>query len=187
MEKSISSPAKGEYRAFPNIESRNSRQENMEIPMVVKFMDVRQGLRILEVGCGRGIALPPLFELCQPKRLAGIDVDETLVEKARQRVQGLAIDAEIIHGDVRDMPFPDNAFDLVIDFGTCYHIARPEAALKEISRVLDVNGEFIYETPINQFFSHPVRSYGRRIPWNVCPEFKTVRRRLLWNKSTKLL
>jgi len=79
------------------------------------------------------------------------------------------------------MPFPDAAFDLVVDFGTCYHIARPETALAEISRVLTPGGLFVHETPLSQVLSHPVRSFGRRIPWRLGPSLERHRTALLWS------
>jgi ubiquinone/menaquinone biosynthesis C-methylase UbiE len=79
------------------------------------------------------------------------------------------------------MPFPDAAFDLVVDFGTCYHIARPETALAEIARVLAPGGLFVHETPLSQVLSHPVRSFGRRIPWRLGPWFERHRTALLWS------
>jgi ubiquinone/menaquinone biosynthesis C-methylase UbiE len=62
------------------------------------------------------------------------------------------------------MPFADESIDIVIDFGTLYHIARSPAALDEIARVLVPGGAFVYETKASQFLSHPVRSRGRRLP-----------------------
>jgi hypothetical protein len=48
----------------------------------------------------------------------------------------------------------------VFDFGTCYHISEPAAALSEIERVLAPGGRFVTETRLNQLVSHPVRSWG---------------------------
>jgi protein-L-isoaspartate O-methyltransferase len=71
-----------EYRPFPNEEGRNSRQTQWEIPVLVKALGLPRDARILEVGCGRGIALPVLDRLCSPRRLAGLDIDEELLMEA---------------------------------------------------------------------------------------------------------
>jgi SAM-dependent methyltransferase len=83
------------------------------------------------------------------------------------------------------MPFADGAFDVIIDFGTLYHIASSEAALDEIARVLAPAGTFVYETKASQFLSHPVRSRGRRLP--PLPAHGLQRRRwaMLWASRTK--
>jgi ubiquinone/menaquinone biosynthesis C-methylase UbiE len=87
---------------------------------------------------------------------------------------------ELVPGDVRRMPFPDGAFDLVMDFGTCYHIARASQALSEVARVLTPGGLFVHETPLSQILSHPARSFGRRMPWRSTELFERHRTALLW-------
>lgn len=169
-----------EYRPFPNEEGRNARQGSLEVPLLIRALGLPRGGRVLEVGCGRGVALPVLGRLLRPSRLVGLDVESGFLDEARSRLAGAGITAELVPGDVRRMPFPDAAFDLVIDFGTCYHIGRPETALAEIARVLAPGGLFVHETPLSQLLSHPVRSFGRRIPWHLAPLFERHRTALLW-------
>ena len=170
-----------EYRPFPNEEGRNSRQASIEVPLMVRVLDLPIGRRVLEVGCGRGVALPALARLLRPSRLVGLDRDAEFLRQAGTRLAACGVAAELVPGDVRRLPFPDAAFDLVIDFGTCYHIARAGAALAEIARVLAPGGLFAHETPLNQFFSHPVRSFGRRMPWRQSTRFRRYQIALLWS------
>jgi ubiquinone/menaquinone biosynthesis C-methylase UbiE len=170
-----------EYRPFPNEEGRNTRQETLEVPLLVRALGLPKRVRVLEVGCGRGIALVPLARLLEPVRLTGLDIEPAFLAEAQGRLDRAGVKAELIPGDVRALPFPDAAFDLVIDFGTCYHIARGEVALREVARVLAPGGLFVHETPLSQFLSHPVRSFGRTIPWHREPRFGRPRRALLWS------
>ncbi|MGE5927814.1 MAG: class I SAM-dependent methyltransferase [Gemmatimonadota bacterium] len=170
-----------EYRPFPNEEGRNLRQEMLEVPILVRALRLPKRVRVLEIGCGRGIALVPLARLLEPSRLAGLDVDPTSLDAARERVARAGVAAELVPGDVRALPFPEASFDLVLDFGTCYHIARAAEAVSEIARVLAPGGQFVHETPLSQLLSHPVRSLGRAIPWHREPRFGRPRRALLWN------
>jgi ubiquinone/menaquinone biosynthesis C-methylase UbiE len=169
-----------EYRPFSNDEGRNSRQGSLEVPLMIRALHLPAGGRVLEVGCGRGVALPVLGRLLRPSRLVGLDPEVGFLEEAGSRLSDAGVAAELVPGDVRRMPFPDAAFDLVIDFGTCYHIARPQAALAEIARVLSPGGLFVHETPLSQLLSHPVRSFGRRIPWRLAPLFERHRTAFLW-------
>ncbi|HLS47355.1 MAG TPA: class I SAM-dependent methyltransferase [Gemmatimonadales bacterium] len=169
-----------EYRPFPNEEGRNSRQQTLEVPALVRALRLPMRMRILEIGCGRGIALPPLARLLEPVRLTGLDIEPGLLMEARLRIDRAGIRAELVPGDARAMPFPAASFDLVIDFGTCYHIARPVDALREVARVLAPGGMFVHETPLSQLLSHPVRAFGRKIPWNSEPRFGRPRRAILW-------
>lgn len=175
-----------EYRPFPNEEGRNSRQASLEIPAMVRALGLPTGGRVLEVGCGRGVALPILRRLLRPARLVGLDLDPALLREARSRLGGPGAHAELVPGDLRRLPFPDAAFDLVIDFGTCYHIARAQAGLAEVSRVLAPGGLFVQETPLAQLLSHPVRSFGRRIPWRLAPGLERYRAAILWSARRRM-
>jgi ubiquinone/menaquinone biosynthesis C-methylase UbiE len=153
-----------EYQPFPNVGGRNTRQSQLEIPAMVRALGIPSDARILEVGCGRGIAMPTLDRLCSPRRLVGLDIDPELLAEAATNLREHGITAELCAADVRQMPFADDSFDVVIDFGTLFHIARPQTASAEIARVLAPGGMFIHETKASQLLSHPVRSRGRRLP-----------------------
>jgi len=174
-----------EYRPFPDVNRRNAWQETLEIPALVWALRLPERRRVLEVGCGRGIALPSLARLLQPTRLVGLDIDGALLACAGTRALGHRLAPELVEGDVRQLPLPDASFDLVVDFGTCYHIARQGQALREIARVLAVGGRFIYETRPSQLLAHPVRSWRRRLPWDAVPELVAERHALLWASRVK--
>jgi ubiquinone/menaquinone biosynthesis C-methylase UbiE len=170
-----------EYTPFPNVERRNRLQERVEVPALIRALRVPAGGRILEVGCGRGVALAPLAEHRRPSRLVGLDVDRALLAEARRRLGRRGIDAELVAGDVRAMPFPDASFDVVVDFGTCWHIAGAERALHEIERVLAPGGRFVHETVVSQRLAHPVRSRRGGLPWAAVPRLERERSAILWS------
>jgi SAM-dependent methyltransferase len=179
-----------EYVPFGNMESRNGLQERIEIPLLVRALRLPRGGRVLEVGCGRGIALPVLAERLRPSSLVGVDLDGALVEVARQRIARSGTRAEVRAADVRALPFERGTFDVVIDFGTCYHVgggpAGRLAALEEIARVLCVGGLFVHETRVAQHLAHPVRSRGRRLPWSAVPLLAPEREAVLWTARRRL-
>jgi ubiquinone/menaquinone biosynthesis C-methylase UbiE len=180
----IQRPGKG-YRAFPNIEARNFNQEMIEIPLLCLLLDLPAGGRVLEVGCGRGIALPPLMRKLGPRSLTAIDIDPDLVDQAIRHAGQRGVQADIRQADVRRLPFSGESFDLVIDFGTCYHIDRAAYALAEIERVLVPGGFLVYETMAAQLLSHPVRSFGKRLPWKTIPTLRLDRHAGLWATRRK--
>ena len=114
-----------------------------------------------------------------PTRLVGLDIDPVLLDEAANRVAGASV--ELVCGDVRALPFADASFDAVIDFGTIYHVGGRAVALYEIARVLVPEGRFYHETRLAQALSHPVRSRGRRLPWEQVPELRRDRHALLWS------
>jgi ubiquinone/menaquinone biosynthesis C-methylase UbiE len=173
------------YRPFANQEYRNALQTLVEIPALLRAIPFDENRRILEVGCGRGIALTQLSRRCRPARLVGLDIAPDLVALARERLQRAGTPAELHVGDIRRLPFQDRAFDVVIDFGTCYHIDEPGAAIREIARVLDDGGLFIHESPLAQLIAHPMRTRGRALPWMASAELTRHRGALLWGSRRK--
>lgn len=181
----MTSPPPVAYRPFPSKRGRNWRQQRLEIPLFTRLLDLPTNAQILEVGCGCAIGLPVIAERCRPTRLVGIDFDGEQLAEARPVIVDSDIGVELLEADVRTMPFEDGSFDLVIDFGTCYHVVRPWEALQEISRVLRAGGIFAHETPLNQLLSHPIRSGRRRLPWTAAPDLVPSRRALLWETRRK--
>jgi SAM-dependent methyltransferase len=173
-----------EYTAFGNVETRNGLQERIEVPMLIRALRLPRGGRVLEIGCGRGIALPVLAERLAPSELVGVDIDPALIAAAEERGRRRRVNAFVIEADVRALPFESGSFDLAIDFGTCYHVSGGELgarlALGEIARVLRSGGLFVHETPVAQHLAHPVRSFRRTLPWTHVPELARDRAVVLW-------
>jgi len=104
-------------------------------------------------------------------------------------VRAKPIPVQVMRGDVRGLPLDSGSFDLVIDFGTCYHVGGgadgARAALREVARVLRPGGLFIHETPVAQQLAHPIRSFGRSLPWKTSPQLMPYRRAVLWSMRRK--
>jgi SAM-dependent methyltransferase len=171
------------------VETRNGLQERLEIPLLLAALRPPLGQRVLEIGCGRGVALPVLSTRLRPSSLTGVDIDPTLVTLARDRVTRAGVRATVVEADARVLPYDDGDFDLVIDFGTCYHVSGGRSgsaeALREIARVLRVGGRFIHETPVAQHLAHPIRSFGRTLPWRLVPHLVWEASAVFWSVRRK--
>jgi ubiquinone/menaquinone biosynthesis C-methylase UbiE len=175
------------YEPFANVVLRNTIQQRFEIPTLARLLGLPKGGEILEVGCGRGVAFAPLVEHCAPASLTAIDIDPALVAEARGFASGAALDVDVLEADVRELPFPANSFDLVVDFGTCYHVAQPDRALREISRILRRGGLLVHETSLAQLCSHPDRFCGRSLPWAAARELVPRRKVVFWATREKIV
>ena len=181
----------GDVPARPNpnplsLQCRNALHGHLEMGLMFSLLDIPAGKRVLQVGCGSGVALPSISRLCQPCALTGIDNDPTVLGDSLDRLHEEQVEADLFEADVRDMPFPDRSFDVVVDFGLCYHVRRPEAALREIDRVLDTRGTFVYETPLAQLLAHP-RMDIKRLPWAAAPSLGSRRSKVLWATREKAM
>lgn len=180
----------GDYMPFGNVEVRNGLQALLEIPLMIRALKLPRGARVLEIGCGRGVALPVLDDRLEPVELVGLDIDSVLLAEARERVRNTCTYATLVEGDVRDLPFEAARFDLVIDFGTCYHVGDTmdgrREALCEVARVLRPGGLFVHETRAAQRLAHPLRSFGRALPWRTVPSLVPDRSAVLWAARRKI-
>ena len=167
------------------LQCRNALHGHLEVGLMVRLLGIPAGLRVLQVGCGSGIALPQLSKLCRPMTITGIDIDATLLDEAEGRLREKGVSAHLVRADVREMPFPDRSFDLVIDFGVCYHIEHPGNALAEVARVLDTSGTFVYETPVAQSLAHPLAERSKRLPWEDALSLTPRRSHLFWASRKK--
>jgi ubiquinone/menaquinone biosynthesis C-methylase UbiE len=86
---------------------------------------------VLEIGCGTGL----MFEHYDPgARVRAIEIDETFLDRARERAEGRAIDVEL--ADAQALPFPDESFDAVVACLVFCSIPDVSRALREARRVL---------------------------------------------------
>lgn len=107
----------------------------------------RIGGRILEVGVGTGISLP---DYSRTSRLTGIDISDTMLDKARDRVRKLRLDNvdAIAIGDAEALTFADNSFDVVVAQYVVSAVSNPERALDEFARVCRPGGEIVITTRV---------------------------------------
>jgi len=99
---------------------------------------LRRGQRLLDAGCGRYLTF--CKELSDVARVVGIDLEETLETDNRFAPFG-------VRGDVSRLPFPDNAFDMVISRSVVEHLADPPETFREFARVLRPGGQVVILTP----------------------------------------
>jgi 2-polyprenyl-3-methyl-5-hydroxy-6-metoxy-1,4-benzoquinol methylase len=101
------------------------------------------GSRVLEVGCGAGFLSVALAqrELC----VHAIDSTETMVELTRKQAAESGV-TELLSadaGDVYELAFEDDSFDLVTALGVIPWLERPELAIREMARVTRPGGHVL--------------------------------------------
>jgi len=98
--------------------------------------------RILDVGCGTGMALRELAgRLPGAVTLAGVDAAAGMISEARSKSSDPRL--TFVQGTAERLPFGDRAFDLVISTTSFDHWADQQAGLAECHRVLAPRGYFV--------------------------------------------
>ncbi len=95
---------------------------------------VGKGTRYLDIGCGAGGALVLARE--RGAHVSGFDAAETLASLARERLPG----AKILVGDMEDLPFIDESFDVVTGINAFQFAGDQRRALAEAARVTRPSG-----------------------------------------------
>jgi SAM-dependent methyltransferase len=94
-------------------------------------LDLREGDRGLDVGCGPGAALAALAERLGLDRVAGVEPSAPFAELAQQRVPG----ADVRVAAAESLPFEDDEFDVVISQLVVNFMSDAPRGVSEMARV----------------------------------------------------
>jgi|SRR6188474_2106203 len=103
-----------------------------------------RGLRVLDVGCGGGLLAEEFAELgCE---VTGVDpsTESLAVARAHADRRGLTIDYDQAGGE--DLPFDEGEFRVVYCCDVLEHVDDVGRTTREIARVLEPGGVFLYDT-----------------------------------------
>ena len=93
-------------------------------------------VRILDVGCGDGMLTAELADAGVPQ-VVGLDVDQPVLDRARARHEGKAI--EWMRGDVLVAAFEPDSFDAVVSVAAIHHMDATES-LARFARLVKRGG-----------------------------------------------
>ena len=149
MEKSF----KNQYKSATNIAARINLHSLYSVnsqgwfPWILEQLDLRDGMRILEIGCGDGT----LWTGNKARLPEGIsvtlsDISEGMLRDARRAV-GTEDDRFTFRAfDCSKIPYEDGAFDLVIANHVLFYCDDIPGVCREVRRVLKGGGRFICST-----------------------------------------
>jgi ubiquinone/menaquinone biosynthesis C-methylase UbiE len=102
------------------------------------------GLKVLDAGCGTGYGLRILKE-AGAAQTVGVDVSADAVAQASEAMSDEHI--EVLQADLKELPFSDGEFDLIVCFEVIEHVPEREVILDELARVLAADGVLCISTP----------------------------------------
>jgi ubiquinone/menaquinone biosynthesis C-methylase UbiE len=124
----------------------DGRWRSVARDMIAHF-GLKPGMRVLDVGCGKGFLVKDLMLECPGLDAFGLDVSLYALMHCERDVVG-----RLHLGNAKSLPFPDLSFDAVVSINTLHNLDRAEVihALREIERLSPGRG-FVqvdaYHTP----------------------------------------
>jgi SAM-dependent methyltransferase len=107
-------------------------------PLFAKFARVRDGARVLDVGCGTGSLIQAVANLNRRSELVGIDPTPGFITHARQRFTDPRITFD--QGSAFELPYPGSSFDQSLSMLVFHLISAPDKAAREMRRVTKPGG-----------------------------------------------
>lgn len=124
------------------------------ITLDLDALDLEDGMRVLDLGCGRGRHLHAFYWHARALDVVGLDLDYDDLDAAIDGFFELPPppaapprSAVFTVGDAGRLPFADESFDRVICSEVLEHLPDVDLALSEIDRVLKPGGRFALSVP----------------------------------------
>jgi SAM-dependent methyltransferase len=134
---------------------------------------LRNGIDVLDVGCGRGRAVLAMASEFPSSRFHGLDISPEAIARARDEADEMALrnvrfsvaDAALLH--------EDDAYDLVTAFDAIHDQARPDAVLANILRALRPDGLFLMQdiathSDVADNLGHPLGAFLYTLSFTHC-------------------
>jgi SAM-dependent methyltransferase len=126
-----------------------------------RFLEQCRGKRVLEMGCGIGLAGRAL--VTSGIDYTGVDYSRKSLELAREHFAQNGLRARFVNIDGVALPFADGSFDLVFSVGVVHHIPDMARACREIVRVTRPGGDVRV-----MVYSRDSYHYAL-VRWVICP------------------
>jgi ubiquinone/menaquinone biosynthesis C-methylase UbiE len=115
---------------------------------------VMPGMRVLEIGPGPGVYTVPLARRVAAQGEQGsitcVEIQPQMIAMLRERLQDAGVqNVEVIQGDGRQIPLPENSFDLVFLAGVLGETPDLAALFEECTRVLKPGGTLAVTEQVN--------------------------------------
>jgi SAM-dependent methyltransferase len=143
-----------------------------EIRQLIRGLELRPGMRVLDAGCGTGEALDWLFDEVKPSgTVVGIDLAGPHVDAARLHASA---QIEVLQGNLLQVPLAPKSFDLVWCANTINHLHDPLQGVNRFATLLRPGGRialgqsallpdmyFAWDSQLERLTNEAVRQYYR--------------------------
>ena len=132
---------------------------------------------LLEVPIGTGVLSLPFYKDLPATEIIGVDYSQSMLDAAKSNAQKLHLNKiKLIHGDVGNLSFESNSFDIVLSIDGFHVFPDKQAAYNETFRVLKNGGTFcgcMYIKGQNDWTDFFVRNFCERFGY-FTPPYETL-------------
>ncbi len=116
-----------------------------EFRKVIERIPIKSSQHVLDVSTGTGALLILIKEVYPTVdlKLVGVDLSMGMLRVAQRKLRNAGIGALLLHAQVKELPFKDESFDVIIHSGGINTFSDIPATLKEWVRVLKPEGTLL--------------------------------------------
>ena len=159
------------YKRFHEVMAEESYQTVVAglvdhiLPLVPNLIaDLKSGIKILDIGCGKGMAINLMAKHFPKSTFYGYDLSEEAIDSAMKEGRDMNNSNVFfkVH-DILDLKAKDK-FDLITAFDAIHDQPKPDLVLQNIYQSLSHKGVFLMQdilasTPLKDNISHPLGTF----------------------------
>ena len=159
------------YKRFHEVMAEESNQTvviglvDHILPLVPNLIaDLKSGIKVLDIGCGKGMAINLMAKHFPKSTFYGYDLSEEAIESAMEEGRDMNNSNVFfkVH-DILDLKAKDK-FDLITAFDAIHDQPKPDLVLQNIYQSLSHKGVFLMQdilasTPLKDNISHPLGTF----------------------------
>ena len=104
----------------------------------IQWLSPGKNSSFADIGCGNGAFSVQIDQICDPRKIAGIDPSEAQINYARELK--LKAPSEFIVGDAMSLPYENEGFDIALMALVLFFVPDPDLGLSEMKRITRVDG-----------------------------------------------
>lgn len=117
---------------------------------IITNLELKDGEKVLDVGCGDGYYLHLMSNLGLKLKLSGTDFAKHDLVRAKKNLKGKKV--KLVYGDLmKKLPFKSNSFDKITMSEVAEHLPDDVRGLKEVNRVLIKGGTLCLTVPNHNY------------------------------------
>ena len=113
-------------------------------PVLKNYIPLKEGLKILDYGCGAGKLLRELKSLKPNNKYFGADVSKEALLRAKKTLQGVRF---LAVEDGKKIPISSGGLDFILAADVIEHVYDTKLLFQEFFRILKKGGEILITTP----------------------------------------